>query len=68
MKKFLNGANRGVRIAFVGFVVALIGVAVGFFSFYVGERWLSLGSFAVTVGGVFIGFVGVVYGWLCDAK
>ncbi len=69
MKKgFFHGTTRGMRIATVGFVVALMAVVIGFVGFYVNERWLSIAGFVVTTVGVLIGCGGVVYGWLQDAK
>jgi hypothetical protein len=67
-KEFFHGTSRGMRIAFSGFIVALIGVVAGFVGFYVNERWLSMTGFTVTAAGVLIGFAGVVHGWIYNAK
>lgn len=67
-KEFFHGTTRGIRIAFGGFVVALVGVVAGFLGFYLNEKWLSILGFVVVTVGVLIGFVGVVYGWIHDAK
>ena len=67
-KKFFDGTTRGVRIAFGGFVVALLGVVTGFLGFFADERWLSVLGLGVTVIGVLVGFVGVASGWLRDTK
>jgi len=67
-KEFFHGTTRGMQIAFGGFVVALIGVVAGFLGFYVNERWLSVAGLGITAIGVLIGFVGVAYGWMRDAK
>ncbi len=67
-KEFFHGTIRAVRIAFVGFAIALIGVAAGFLGFYINERWLAVVGFWITVIGVLVGFIGVAYGWMRDAK
>lgn len=57
-----------MRIAFVSFLVALTGVAVGFLGFHIDARWLAVIGFGLTVVGVLIGFVGVSIGWVHDSK
>lgn len=59
---------RALKVAFAGFVIALIGAVVGFGGFHVGERWLSIAGFAITIFGVAIGFIGIVYGWIMHGK
>lgn len=67
-KEFFSGTTRGMRIAFVGFLVALTGVVVGFFGFHIEARWLAVTGFGFTVIGVLIGFAGVLTGWVLDTK
>jgi len=56
--------NRVIQIGFSGFVIALIGIVLGFGGFYLNERWISLIGFPITVLGVIIGFLAVAYGWI----
>jgi 1,4-dihydroxy-2-naphthoate octaprenyltransferase len=67
-KDFFYGTTRGMQIAFSGFILALIGVVAGFLGFYINKEWLSMAGLGATAVGVFIGFVGVAYGWARDAK
>jgi 1,4-dihydroxy-2-naphthoate octaprenyltransferase len=67
-KEFFHGITLGVRIAFGGFLVALIGVVAGFLGFYINERWLSIVGLGATAIGVLIGFFGVACGWVRNAK
>ena len=60
--------HRGLKIGFIGFVIAFVGAAVGFSGFHIDERWLSLAGFIITVFGVVIGFVGIAYGWITEGK
>ncbi len=66
--KILMAQHRGLKIGFIGFVIAFVGAAVGFSGFQIDERWLSLTGFTVTVFGVLIGFVGITYGWITEGK
>jgi hypothetical protein len=66
-KEFFEGTTRGVRIGFIGFVIALVAVSAGFFGSYVGSRPIQLVAFVATGIGVLIGFIGVAVGWFKDS-
>jgi hypothetical protein len=59
---------KGLSIALVGILFAMIGVISGFGGFYLELRWLSMAGFAITTFGVGIGFIGVIYGWVVEGK
>jgi hypothetical protein len=64
LEKFLpNEANRRMFPGFIAFVVAGIGVALGFFASAISVRWLSILAFAITLIGVLGGFVFILHGW-----
>lgn len=67
-QEFFKGTTRALRIGMAGFVIAAIGVAVGFFSFYVEQRWLGIAALVLTGIGVLVGFAGILYGWIRDGK
>jgi len=67
-KEFFHGTTRGLRISFVGFSVAVVGIVLGFFGFYLEERSLSILGFLIVVTGVAVGFVGIVYGWVYQGR
>lgn len=67
-KEFLHGTTIGLQIAFAGFLIAIVGAIAGFSGFHVNERWLSLLGFVLVASGVFVGFVGVAYGWKRETK
>lgn len=54
----------GLRISFIGFILAAAGVAGGFIGFAVERRWISLVAFGVTLLGIAIGFGGIIYAWV----
>lgn len=51
-----------------GFAITAVGVATGFFSFYIDKRWLGIIALAIAAIGIVIGFAGVAYGWIYDGK
>lgn len=59
---------RGLRIGLAGFVIAVVGAALGFAGFHIEERWLSIAGFVITVVGVIVGFAGIVYGWVTEGR
>ena len=60
--------QRGMKIGLAGFVIALVGAAIGFSGFEIDQRWLSIIGFVTTVAGVAVGFIGIVYGWITVGK
>jgi hypothetical protein len=58
-----NKYPKGLKAAFTGFVVALLGVSMGFGGFYVEQRWLSIIGFVTTAAGLAIGSSAIMYGW-----
>jgi VIT1/CCC1 family predicted Fe2+/Mn2+ transporter len=64
----MTAVVRGLKIGFAGFVIAAIGAALGFAGFFIEERTLSLVGLAITVAGVAVGFVGLIYGWITEGK
>ena len=60
-KTFFEGSTKAMRLAFTGFVVAAIGVAIGFAGQSVGP--LAYIAFGITTIGVMIGGVGIVMGF-----
>lgn len=58
-----GAAYRGMRIAALGFFIALAGVGLGFFSWAISQRWLAVFAWFVGVAGCCTGFVGVAIQW-----
>lgn len=67
-RSFFIGSSSGMRIAFFGFVIAVIGVIVGFLIMDTDSRAISLVAFAGTAIGVLVGFIGVVHHWVTEGK
>lgn len=55
--------RKDMKIAFLGFVIALAGVTLGFFGYQIQARWMSVASFFITCLGILVGAVGIAYGW-----
>ncbi|MCQ4144007.1 hypothetical protein [Vogesella sp. AC12] len=53
-----------LHVAFAGFCIAAVGAIAGFIGFGIERQWVACLSFAITVLGVAIGFIGVIYGWI----
>lgn len=53
-----------LNVAFAGFCIAALGTMTGFIGFGIEVRWVTLVAFVVTVFGVILGFIGVIYGWM----
>jgi VIT1/CCC1 family predicted Fe2+/Mn2+ transporter len=64
----MKSTFQSLKVAFFGFVVALIGAATGFAAFYLEQQFLSIVGFAITVAGVATGFFGVMRGWFVLRK
>ena len=61
-------ANRGLRIWFYGFMVAIVGAAIGGIGLYVDQRNVVVAGWAIGLVGVGIGGAGVVLGWLTTGR
>jgi hypothetical protein len=60
--RFWWGTTTGMRIGFLGFIVAAVGVLLGFSINYGPSNPVSYVAYGVVVCGVCIGFYGVVFG------
>jgi hypothetical protein len=61
-------ANRGLRIWFYGFMVAVVGAVIGVIGWYIDERNVTLTGWAIGLVGVGVGGAGVVLGWLTTGR
>lgn len=67
-KPFTWEVRRGMRLAFTGFAMAIVGVLMAFSGLYFKVKMISqIGFFICTVGVVF-GFSGVCLGWIDIGK
>lgn len=64
LEKFFAGSPKYMRLFFLGFVIAAIGVAVGFSIDYRPGNPLAYVAFGTVVAGCAIGSIAVVWGWL----
>ena len=53
-----------LRIGFISFLIAAVGVALNFIGFAVNERSISVAGFGLCAVGVVAGFAVILYGWL----
>src|SRR5215470_15464580 len=63
LDRFFAGSPRPLRLFFLGFVVALFGVALGFSIHYGPDNPLAYMAFAIGVLGAAIGVIAVAWGW-----
>lgn len=62
--KFFDNSTRQMRVAFAGFIVAVIGVALAFTIDYRPDNPLAFVAFGIVALGVALGFSGIVWGWV----
>jgi hypothetical protein len=63
LDRFLAGSPKPLRLAFLGFVVAAVGAALGFSIDYGPGNPLAYVAFGIVGLGVAVGFIGVGWGW-----
>jgi 1,4-dihydroxy-2-naphthoate octaprenyltransferase len=63
LDRFLAGSPKPLRLGFLGFVVGLLGVALGFSIDYGPRNPLAYLAFGIVGLGVAIGFIAVAWGW-----
>jgi hypothetical protein len=63
-KGFFAGTTPPLRLGYLGFLIAAIGVAFGFSIDYRPGNPLAYVAFAVVATGVAIGFVSIAWGWV----
>jgi hypothetical protein len=63
LDRFFAGSPKPLRLAFAGFVVAAVGVALGFSIDYGPQNPLSYVAFGVGILGWLIGMAGIGWGW-----
>jgi len=63
LDRFFAGSPRPLRLFSLGFVVGLLGVALGFSIDYRPGQALAYLAFGLVVLGATIGFVAVAWGW-----
>lgn len=68
LDRFLAGSPKPLRLAFLGFVVAAVGAALGFSIDYGPGNPLAYVAFGIVVLGVAAGFIGVGWGWCAVFK
>jgi hypothetical protein len=61
--RFLVDTNKPMRLAFLGFVIAAVGVALAFSIDYGPGNPLAFLAFGIVVLGVAVGFIAVAWGW-----
>lgn len=63
-KGFLRGTSPPLRLGCLGFLIAVLGAALGFsIDYRPGNPWAYL-AFSIVAAGVVIGFVCVGWGWV----
>ena len=60
--------RKGIKIGFTGFVIALMGAAVGVSGFHLEQRWLAVTGFVITAAGVAVGFIGIGHAWITEGR
>ena len=65
LDRFFAGSPKPLRLAFLGFVIAALGAALGFSIDYGPGNPLAYVAFGIVLLGIVIGFIGV--GWGCCA-
>lgn len=60
--------SKGLKIFFVGFLIAGVGALSGFGGFQFNMRWLSIAGFVLVVIGVAVAFIGILYGWITEGR
>jgi hypothetical protein len=63
LDRFFAGTSKPLRLAFLGFVVGLCGVALGFSIDYGPHNPLSFIAFGIGILGWLIGMTGIAWGW-----
>jgi 1,4-dihydroxy-2-naphthoate octaprenyltransferase len=66
--RFFAGSPKPLRLFSLGFVIALLGVALGFGIDYAQGNPLAYVAFGTVVLGVAIGFIAVAWGWYAFFK
>ena len=56
-------SSHGLRAIVVGFAIALLGTAGGFYGSYIESRAFSVFAFAVVCGGIVVGTAGIFVTW-----
>jgi hypothetical protein len=68
LDRFFAGAPKPLRLGFLGFVIAVLGAALGFSIDYGPGNPLAYVAFGMVVLGVAIGFIAVGWGWYAFFK
>lgn len=63
LDRFFAGTTKPMRLGFLGFVIAVVGVALGFSIDYGPGNPLAFLAFGIVVLGVAVGFIAVAWGW-----
>jgi 1,4-dihydroxy-2-naphthoate octaprenyltransferase len=63
LERFFAGSPKPLRLFFVGFAAAALGVALGFSIDYRPSNPLAYVAFGMVIVGVAIGFIAVGWGW-----
>jgi hypothetical protein len=64
MQSFFSGTSPPLRLAFLGFVIAGLGVAIAFSIDYGPHNALSFWVFGLVAFGVGLGFCAIAWGWI----
>lgn len=67
-KSFFEGTTPSLRVAFLGFCIAVAGVALGFAGFAFELRSLSLVGYGVVVAGGLTTVSGILAGWVLHGR
>jgi hypothetical protein len=52
-----------IKILLIGFLIGIIGVAIGFAGWHVGVRTIAIAAYFIVAFGLLLIFIGIVYGW-----
>jgi hypothetical protein len=61
---FLDGTSSEMRFASLGFLIAVVGAAMGFSSFAIDHRWIGISGYVIVVIGISVGFVAIIFGFI----
>jgi hypothetical protein len=62
-KGFFRGATPELIVFFVAFMVAAVGVGLGFLGFGINVRWLSIVGYCIAITAIVACFLSVAFGW-----
>lgn len=63
VQSFFDGTTPPLRLAFLGFIIAGIGVAIAFSIDYGPHNPLSIWAFGLGAFGIGLGYCGIAWGW-----